>query len=90
MSDLIIPTIILFYDKHEGETMKIFEQIKVSLNNKAVLVHLNVKGHPASFATFKVVELPCFVAFLNGKELWRVSGIFTVETILQNFENISF
>jgi thioredoxin-like negative regulator of GroEL len=88
MTDLIIPTIILFYDKYDVETLKIFEQVKATLENKAVLLRLNVNRHPASFATFKVAELPAVVAFLNGKELWRVCGNLTEEIILQNFEKI--
>jgi thioredoxin-like negative regulator of GroEL len=88
MTNLIIPTIILFYDKHDIETLKVFEQVKAILDGRAVLIHLNVNRHPASFATFKVVELPTVVAFLNGKELWRVCGNVTQEIILQNFEKL--
>jgi thioredoxin-like negative regulator of GroEL len=89
MTDLSMPTIILFYDKYDAETLKVFEQVKATLNGRAVLIRLNVNRHPASFATFKVEELPAMVAFLSGKELWRVSGNLTEESILQNFENIS-
>jgi thioredoxin-like negative regulator of GroEL len=89
MSDLGMPSIILFYDKHDVETMNVFEQVNTTLNGRAVLIRLNVKRHPASFATFKVEELPAVVAFLNGKELWRLCGNFTQETIVHNFENIS-
>lgn len=89
MTDLSMPTIILFYDKHDIETHKVFEHVKSTLDGRAVLIRLNVNRHPASFATFKVEELPAVVAFLNGKELWRICGSLTEESILKNFENIS-
>jgi thioredoxin-like negative regulator of GroEL len=89
MTDLGMPTIILFYDKHDIETQNVFEQVKVTLHGRAAMIRLNVKRHPASFATFKVEDLPAVVAFLNGKELWRISGNITEEIILQKFENIS-
>jgi thioredoxin-like negative regulator of GroEL len=81
-------TIILFLDGHDFETLKLSEQIKASLNDKATFLQLNLTMHPASFATFKVEELPTAVAFLNGKELWRVSGSFSEETILKHFETV--
>jgi thioredoxin-like negative regulator of GroEL len=85
MTDLLLPTIILFYDKNDPEILAIFENVKVALSDKAVFVKLNVKGNPASFATFNVREIPTIVSFLNGKELWRFSGEFSEGMILENF-----
>jgi thioredoxin-like negative regulator of GroEL len=83
-----MPTIILFYDKHDTKILQMFEQVRVTLNGKATLIRLNVKRHPASFDTFKVEELPAVVAFLNGKELWRISENLSEEAILERFEEI--
>lgn len=85
MTDLLLPTIILFYDKNDHEILATFENVKATLTEKAVFVKLNVKLHPASFATFHVGEFPTIVAFLDGKELWRFSGDFSEEMILENF-----
>ena len=85
MTELALPTIILFYDKHNFETLKVFENVKSLLVDKAVFISLNMKRHPESFATFKVKDLPSVVAFLNGNELWRVCGNISEEIILQNF-----
>ena len=85
MTELALPTIILFYDKYNFETIKAFENVKTLLIDKAIFISLTMKQHPESFATFKVDNLPSVVAFSNGYELWRVCGNFSEETILENF-----
>lgn len=85
MADLSLPTIILFYGKTDHDTLKIFENVQETLKGKAVFVKLNVDRHPESFLTFKIGNIPTIVALLSGRELWRLSGGFSEEMILQNF-----
>lgn len=85
MNDPALPTLILFYDQYSFENLRVFENVKSLLIDKAVFVSLNMNRHPESFDTFKVNDLPTVVAFLNGYELWRISGNFSEESILANF-----
>ena len=86
MADLTLPTIILFYEKIDHDMLKIFENVQEALKDRAVFVKLDVNRHPESFLTFKIGNIPTIVAFLNGRELWRISGAFSEEIILSNFE----
>ncbi len=88
MADLALPTIILFYKKTDHDMLKIFENVQETLKEKAVFVKLNVNRHPESFLTFKIGNLPTVVALLNGRELWRISGEFSEELILENFNDV--
>ena len=85
MADLTLPTIILFYEKIDHDMLKIFENVQEALRDRAVFVKLDVNKNPESFLTFKIGNIPTIVAFLNGRELWRISGAFSEEMILLNF-----
>ena len=86
MADLTLPTIILFYEKIDHDMLKIFENVQEALKDRAVFVKLDVNRNPESFLTFKIGNIPTIVAFLNGRELWRISGEFSEEIILSNFK----
>ena len=88
MADLTLPTIILFYEKIDHDMLKIFENVQEALKDRAVFVKLDVNRNPESFLTFKIGNIPTIVAFLNGRELWRISGEFSEEIILSNFNEI--
>ena len=88
MADLTLPTIILFYEKMDHDMLKIFENVQEALKDRAVFVKLDVNRNPESFLTFKIGNIPTIVAFLNGRELWRISGEFSEEIILSNFNEI--
>lgn len=85
MAESALPTIILFYGKTDHDMLKIFENLQETSKERAVFVKLNVDRHPESFLTFKIGDLPTVVALLNGRELWRISGVFSEEMILENF-----
>lgn len=85
MADITLPTIILFYVKTDHDMLKTFENVQKTLKGRAVFVKLNVNKHPESFLTFKVGNIPTVVALLNGRELWRISGDFSEELIVEKF-----
>ena len=85
MADLTLPTIILFYEKIDHDMLKIFKNVQEALKDRAIFVKLDVNRNPESFLTFKIGNIPTIVAFLNGRELWRISGAFSEEMILLNF-----
>jgi len=65
----------------------IIKNVVANLPGKFNLFKVDAGKDEAILSTYKVVELPAFILFKNGKEVWRKSGMVDekeLETVIKN------
>ena len=64
----------------------ILEQLEKELQEKFVLRKIDAGTHTDILQQFGVNELPTFVLYKNSKEVWRKTGLITLEELKSNIE----
>jgi thioredoxin 1 len=66
----------------------VIEEIAEELQNKVKVVKLNVDNHEATSDQYAVRSIPTIIIFKDGKEVERMVGVSSKQTILAKINNI--
>lgn len=65
----------------------IVEQVKELLENRAVVVQLDIDQNQTAADSVEVTGVPTFILYVDGKETWRHSGEIDGNALLQKVES---
>lgn len=74
------PVLVDFFAEWCGpcQTMDpVLDTLKAHIGETVNIIRIDINQNPVAAKTFKIMSLPTFIFFKNGKEIWRRSGLLT-------------
>lgn len=78
------PALLLFYHSREEfilHAKEAFDELEKSYSDGIDFIRVELQPGCKLEKTFRIVETPTLVAFLDGRELWRRTGFFLPEDV---------
>ncbi|MBV6439499.1 MAG: thioredoxin [Haliscomenobacteraceae bacterium CHB4] len=64
----------------------VLDELQTELGDRVRIVRIDVDEHTDFAVRMKVMGVPMFMVYKNGKELWRDAGVLPKETLRQAIE----
>jgi thioredoxin 1 len=65
----------------------VLSELGARLGDRISIVEIDVDQHTDLAVKMKVMGVPTFMIYKNGRQLWSEAGTFTLETLKKNLED---
>ncbi|MEY4204161.1 MAG: hypothetical protein RL013_1865 [Bacteroidota bacterium] len=65
----------------------VLSELKAKLGDRVTIVEIDVDEHTDLAVKMRVMGVPTFMVYKNGRQLWSEAGTFTLETLKKIIEN---
>lgn len=65
----------------------VLSELKAKLGDRVTIVEIDVDQHTDLAVKMRVMGVPTFMVYKNGRQLWSEAGTFTLETLKKIIES---
>ncbi|MEN9415882.1 MAG: hypothetical protein RLZ62_2186 [Bacteroidota bacterium] len=65
----------------------VLSELRAKLGDRVTILEIDVDQYTDLAVKMKVMGVPTFMIYRNGRQLWSDAGTFTFETLKKNIEN---
>jgi len=65
----------------------VLSELRAKLGDRVTILEIDVDQYTDLAVKMKVMGVPTFMIYRNGRQLWSEAGTFTFETLKKNIEN---